>query len=356
MTHLRRTTVTTGLTVAALVLGSGPALAAPLDWTETPTGLKALLPSAIEYGSGALWTVGALDSEEGFRPIAARWDGTSWKTTPQPVDSGRLLDVAIDRAGRAWAVGFQQPGGPHAPSRLLVQQWNGRGWKVVPAPAFSDGDSREFVSVGTLGSQVWMLGSRVNADGATTFVYRYDGKKWTAVNDSVVGTPAYPWDIMPLARDNVWVAADDGIKHYDGRRWQAAELPGDTSEVDLLSLAANGPNDIWAVGHRDDPKLWRRPVAYHYDGLAWTEVNTPVESAGLTSVDLVNGRPVAVGETGTGGAYLLRLTGSGFVREADPAGAAFLSSSTVGGGRLWISGAGDGSGSTDSYVGFTRIR
>ena len=336
---------TAGLTAILLVLGTETASAAPSDWHETPTGLKAFVPYAIDGSAGVLWTVGAVNDREGFQPVAARWDGSAWKETPQPFSLGRLLDVDA-----SWAVGSQQtPGDPSYQSRLLAQRWNGQSWNVVPAPAFGDKTSREFTSVATLGEQVWATGW-----GGTGFVYRYDGKRWTGVNDKVIGSAAYLWDIEPLAANNVWVAADDGIKHYNGRGWTQVKLPGDTTLVHLLGVEANSPSDIWAVGHREDPELRRRPVAYHFDGTSWTEIATPMEAAELNSLALVNGQPVAVGETRAGGPYILRMTPVGFERQADPPGAGMLFSSASREGKLWIGGFGDGTGSSDSYIGFAR--
>jgi hypothetical protein len=170
----------------------------------------------------------------------------------------------------------------------------------------------------------------------------------------VIGSPAYPYDIEALSANNLWVAAFDGVKHYDGKRWTQAKLPGADANLHLNDVEANSPTDIWAVGHREDPEFRRRPVAFHFDGKTWSQVATPAEGAELNSLSLVNGQPVAVGETRAAGPYILRLTSTGFERQADPAGASILFSSAVTGGKLWVGGLGDESGSADSYVGFTR--
>lgn len=70
-----RSVLVAGLTATTMILGTGPALAAPYDWHETPTGLKTYLPYSIDSGGTALWTVGAFDHRDGFQPVAANWDG-----------------------------------------------------------------------------------------------------------------------------------------------------------------------------------------------------------------------------------------------------------------------------------------
>jgi hypothetical protein len=345
-----------GLTAATLVLSTGPALAAPYEWHETPTGLKNYIPYSIDPGGTALWTVGAFDDREGLRPAAAHWDGKAWQAIAQPTALGRLLDVDAIDGGDAWAVGSQQtPGDPTYQSRILAQRWNGKTWKVVPTPTFADGDSREFTSVAAIGNKVWALGYGSGGESpAAGFVYRYDGKQWTALNDEVIGSAGYPYDLEALAPNSLWVAAFDGVKHYDGKRWTQAKLPGADANLHLNDVEANSPTDVWAVGHREDPEFRRRPVAFHFDGRSWTQVATPAEGAELNSLSLVNGQPVAVGETRAAGPYILRLTKTGFERQADPAGASLLLTSAVTGGKLWVGGDGDGSGASDNYIGFTR--
>ena len=346
--------LTAGLSVTALVLATGPALAAPDDWHETPTGVDAFLPYSISAGGGALWTVGAIDTREDLQPVAARWVNGKWQTTPQPAAHGRLFDVAVRGPDDAWAVGSQWAAGDPW-SRLLVQHWDGKTWQQVPGPALGDDRGSEFYTVATQGGQVWAAGNGPGATEGTSegIVYRYDGKRWAGVNDAVSAASTYIYDIAPLSRTDVWIAAENGIKHYDGKGWKDAALPGGPSpDIHLRDLAAVGPSDIWAVGHREDPVLRRRPLVYHFDGKVWSEVSTPADRGELWSVNVVKGRPVAVGES-PNGPYLLRMTGKGFVRQPDPAGAGLLFGSTVTGGRLWI--AGSAADPSAAYVGFSRL-
>lgn len=97
----------------------------------------------------------------------------------------------------------------------------------------------------------------------------------------MIGSSGYPYDLEVLSADNLWVAAFDGIKHYDGKRWTLAKLPGADANLHLNDVEANNPTDIWAVGHREDPEFRRRPVAFHFDGHTWTQVATPAEGAEL---------------------------------------------------------------------------
>jgi hypothetical protein len=67
--------------------------------------------------------------------------------------------------------------------------------------------------------------------------------------------------LWATARDDVWAAGAEGaLLHFDGTAWTRVES-GTTR--DLLEITGSGPDDVWAVG--DD-------VVIHYDGSSWSEV------------------------------------------------------------------------------------
>ncbi|MFC0627297.1 hypothetical protein [Kribbella deserti] len=175
----RRLAVVAGLTAAMVPLAPAAhaATADPHEWHETPTGLKTYVPYSIDPGGTALWTVGAFNDREGFRPVAARWDGVTWQPTRQPLAAGRLLDVD--------AVSPHNGGGAETP------------------------------------------------EGG--FAYRYDGRKWAPLNDSVIGSPGYPYDLEALSASDLWVAAFDGSSTTTARpgpRWQLRRrVPSSTPSV-----------------------------------------------------------------------------------------------------------------------------
>jgi hypothetical protein len=331
--------------------------AAALEWTETPTEVPTGILYSVDSSAGATWTVGAAleGPYDDFRTLALRWDGARWNQTRQPVPDGRLFDVAVRAAHDVWAVGERSVDtGSGLMPKPMIQQWNGRSWTIHPVD-LPDADQGSLTAVATTGRTTWAAGWGFSEQsGFRTLVYRHDGTGWRPVAGGAA-TLGFPNAVLPLADDNVWVAGFSTIGHFDGRRWKRADLPGDDSKIVVMGLAATGPNDVWAAGLREDPVLWRRPLVLHYDGVRWTEVSTPAESAQLNAIEVVDGRPIAVGEGDRGlTPYVLqRVTdaaGSRFERTAGPPRAAGLLKVTSGSGRIWVVGTSERTDRTEPYV------
>jgi hypothetical protein len=61
--------------------------------------------------------------------------------------------------------------------------------------------------------------------------------------------------------------------HWDGTAWTLTSMPGPRNGIILSAVAAVSPTDVWAYG---DYGLRRAHPAYeHWDRLAWTMVTAP---------------------------------------------------------------------------------
>jgi len=63
------------------------------------------------------------------------------------------------------------------------------------------------------------------------------------------------------------------IEHWDGSKWSISG--GHMGQGVLAGVAAVGPNDVWAVGHRGLDPLEMRPLIVHWDGARWSIVPSP---------------------------------------------------------------------------------
>jgi hypothetical protein len=59
--------------------------------------------------------------------------------------------------------------------------------------------------------------------------------------------------------------------HYNGSTWTQTEMPESGTGTFLHSVTALSANDAWAVGSKNG---YHEPVAYHWNGSAWSEVPT----------------------------------------------------------------------------------
>lgn len=99
-------------------------------------------------------------------------------------------------------------------------------------------------------------------------------------------------DVYVAGEDAVFAVAEDGeILFYDGERWITQE--SGTRFSTLRGVGGTGPADVWAVGPFG--------VAAHFDGSAWTLVETSVRN-NLERVSAV--APDDVWAVGQGGAVV----------------------------------------------------
>ena len=107
------------------------------------------------------------------------------------------------------------------------------------------------------------------------------------------------------------------IIHWDGRQWSTvASAAVGANGSDLIAGAADGANDVWAVGILFKPLSTStstgfsgRPLVEHWDGSGWQSVAVPgVSSGALAGVAMAGGKIWMVGNTvGTTGTDVRQL-------------------------------------------------
>ncbi|MQY05368.1 WD40/YVTN/BNR-like repeat-containing protein [Actinomadura macrotermitis] len=256
----------TGVTGTVLALsGDAPAgrpVARPI--VEGPH----LLSGVAATPAGEVWVAG----NAGQRPLAARWDGTSWTLPPGPPLSAALVgaslqDIAAGPDGRVVAVGgaLDRIAQVELP---LLHEWDGASWT-----AWDDGlRGRVLTGVATAGGETWAVGHGFPWGGAAgpVVLRRADGG-WLPEE-----VPQLPKGkllaVAGTGPDDVWaVGADDRaglILHRDGRSWR--RVPHPATRFPLTGVAAVSPGEAWAVG-RDRVLRW--------NGRKWSRVKAPVTGA-----------------------------------------------------------------------------
>ncbi|NYI05589.1 hypothetical protein [Allostreptomyces psammosilenae] len=332
-----------GLVAAAT--GAAPAFADGAQWRPVAPALTDTVLYDVSSADGATWAVGIHIPEDApFAPAALRWTGDAWVETPQPLAEARLDDIAVRSADEVWAVGSTQ-GASDLP---IVQRWNGAAWEVVHQVPLPDGDFGGFSSVevspdGTVWATGWAYSE---TQGRTPLVLTGSADGGWKAHDLPAANGLDTAAVLPLADDDVYLAGYDGITHFDGETWSEQTLPGRFQDVVVADLAARGPDDVWAVGHLEDNRLWRRPVVLHFDGTEWRSVPTPAETGQLRGIAFdAEGAPVVVGETvdpavDPSGEYVLTLTENGrFTHTEQVPGAGHLyGADTDDQGRVWAVG------------------
>jgi hypothetical protein len=129
---------------------------------------------------------------------------------------------------------------------------------------------------------VWgSSGTNVFAVGEMGTILHYDGLTWSADIES--GTTEGLRAIWGTGGSNIYSVGGAGtILHFDGMSWSAIES---NSAAWLLGIWGTSDVNIYAVGGFYDgvggwfhPDSWSGGVILHYDGTAWTEIKTDINS------------------------------------------------------------------------------
>ncbi|MFB4312135.1 hypothetical protein [Actinomadura sp. GTD37] len=287
---------------------------------------RAEIDDVAPDGAGGVWIGGGqgaycvpwIDScglYSAGNPVVRRWTGSSWKEFPINGWTGNgLIGRVVSGGGQTWLGGgaydsgyldqlfvfdgtaFQKVDKPSASSVGMLSTGPGGTW--VSQAVFPDGtqprllkregsgwtardlpDIRTVVDdvQGTGATDVWAVGSRPSESGTGPWrpvVARFDGTAWTWAP-----TPALPSgvtniaEVLPLAPDDVWVAAADHVAHWDGDGWTVTASPGPVSDI-----AVDGSGTLWAATpYGAEGRLYR------LSGGAWQAVAVPAGTA-LTDI------------------------------------------------------------------------
>ena len=259
-------------------------------WNEVTVGAPAEFDAVHMFSASDGWAVGGHHFSVTDSSFIYHYNGSSWTTATDPA-ARALLGLACPDASHCTAVGdhgtiLQSSGltwgayrylpdiatmsGVSAPDSLnalavgyytgqdsfyyaSAYQWNGSNWQRI----LSRGPAFRLFSVKTLSAnEAWAGGS----DGV--FMH-WAGGSWTPL------TTTLGWDVsgIDIMGSSGWAVGKNGsIWQYSGGTW-AATTYSPTGQISLNGLSIVSANDVWAAGNSG--------VAAHWNGSAWSLVNTP---------------------------------------------------------------------------------
>ncbi len=149
--------------------------------TATPSGATASqLYEVACTSTSACTAVGNYTTSAGVRPLAERWNGTSWavQSTPEPSDAtaGFLNGVACTSASACTSVGWYETS-PGA-YETLAEVWNGTTWAIQSSPNPSGATASYLFGVAcTAASACTAVGYDLNPS-YTALAERWNGTAW----------------------------------------------------------------------------------------------------------------------------------------------------------------------------------
>jgi hypothetical protein len=248
--------------------------------------LGVICPSA-----SACWAVGYYGANT-KQALIEQWDGTAWAIVNSPITtdtrSNTLFGVTCVSASGCWAVGFYD--GVPAQANL-IEHWDGSAWSVVTSPNPSATQPDVLYSVTcTSASDCWAVGGYSNGNAGQTLAEHWDGSAWAIIsspsatasdNNNLNGvTCVSASDCWAVGSYRMGSAFSSLFEHWDGTAWTIVDSPNDTpSDGSPDSVACVSASDCWAVGQGDG-----EPMVERWDGTAWTIVPSPNTPGYLGSV------------------------------------------------------------------------
>lgn len=274
----------TATAAAGLAVATLPASAAPHRPAASPPGFPGRLYGGTAISSTDAWAVGLGRTGS----LILHWNGKAWGTA---LHSNGFLDAAAATSAKdVWAVGGTAWFKP-VPE---IKHWNGKAWTGFAVPAI--GGFLNSVTAITP-TDAWAVGLIGNGpgDGTSnadkTLVLHWDGTSWTQVASVTPAGGGGLSSVSAVSSTDIWTVGWHGAgpdfagtsrtlaEHWDGTAWTVVNTPVSKPGIrtELHGVLALSANNVWAVG---GTRLDRRSRSYivHWNGTQWLRVTAPTKA------------------------------------------------------------------------------
>jgi hypothetical protein len=277
--------------------------------------------------------------------------------TQVPVQStgffGGLLGVDAVTASDGWAVGGNGNG--------VVQRFNGTRWSTFPSPDLLAGDANGWADLtgvdATSPSNAFAVGnSTAGSGGAKSAVaLRWNGSAWSRqAVPKVAGTDTEFAAVRAFSASDAWAVGQSAstnstfrktlAMHYNGTAWSAVPTPSQgtrTNFVTAVDGAASG--DVWAVGYSLNLPYGnrvRQSMILHWNGAAWTQASSPSNgSTYLYDVVALSASDAWAVGSSSGEAFVIRWNGTAWNVVAAPSLANLRGVTARSATDVWVAGS-----------------
>ncbi|WP_344829076.1 hypothetical protein [Actinocorallia longicatena] len=328
------------LAIAAVLSFATPANAAapelsevklPFLWSEAGLGTV-----AVDVGGGA-WIGGAQGkycikwadfcavSSPG-NPVLRHREGTFWKEYPlngwngQPLNGQGQIAKVVSSGAETWVMGTDRAGYPGT----YVARFDGKAFQPVTLPV-KDISSLYTSPAGTFITYYEGLDSRLAKRTGTT---------WTEIKLPDLFSP---YDVQGLAGNDLWsVGGGSGgasyVQHFDGKTWTSTKLNAGLGDEFVSAIAPVTSKNVWALSNLR---------LLHWTGSAWTGVNAPAGTDGLSDLAVdASGTPwVTLRKSGSATGLPYRYVLGAWEPVKLPAGVSVGDLAAAPGGGVWGVGA-----------------
>lgn len=180
---------------------------------------------------------------------------------------------------------------------------------------------------------VWAVGSldigqtRYSNLTSVPLIVHWNGSKWRQYPEPTLrGSDEELNSIAGTSPDNLWAVGvrDEGaspfeplIMHWNGHAWQLQRFKAATKAGRLNAVAARSATDAWAVGQTGGHVPGA--LILHWNGRTWNQVPAPASEGTLLSVTAISASDAwAVGSRANNGQEIMHWNGSSWAQVPDP--------------------------------------
>jgi hypothetical protein len=230
-----------------------------------------------------VWAVGYQVQGGVGRTLIEHWDGTSWSISPSP-NAGpgdhSLGTVEAVSSNDVWAVGDYDDGGVR---KTLIEHWNGSSWTIVPSPNF--GSSHNFlraVSIVTA-NDIWAVGVVYISGFPETLTMHWDGSTWSVVSSPNPSSQNALYSVAAISTSDVWATGYQNsgsrwttlTEHWNGSTWSVVPSPNPGTGNNYINwVDAVSSSDVWAIGFYEGQGTVQSLIE-HWNGSTWSVVPSP---------------------------------------------------------------------------------
>jgi len=176
-------------------------------WHAVPVPRQTVLNHPVVFRSNDVWALGESDLSSSN---IFHWNGVRWVGYHVGVN---LQELSGTSAKDVWTVGLDSV--RSFTGKMVAYRWNGSRWLTVsmPHPAST---ALEDIHVSSI-SDVWISGTRVNANATPAFLLHWNGHAWSKVV-APTSLPASSTELLPDGSGGAWLGP---VSHWTGRVWLA---------------------------------------------------------------------------------------------------------------------------------------
>jgi hypothetical protein len=225
-----------------------------------------------------------------------------------------LFGVAATRA-KAWAVGVALNSSYQAHS--LIEAWDGSAWHIAATPNLDTQRDTLYSAVALSAGDVWAVGHQQSENGTYgTLIEHWDGTSWSVVPSPDPGASGnHLFGVAAAGPDDIWAVGQRNdrhsdtplVVHWDGHAWEAVDVPSAGLTGALLQGVTVHGDQVWAVGQSDDGTHQARPLVEHLADGVWSAEQPAGLGSGFSNV---TGVAYSHGTVWLVGSYLDKASGN----------------------------------------------